>query len=226
MYRSDKMLRLKELRKKKGLSQQQLADILGVTQATLSGWENGKYEIDHTGLSKCADFFHISVDYLLGRTSSLGLPHMRPNTYGLRGVWAGSLGMYMSILRNKGNRKIGAAELSRLTGIEYNRMEKIIFSPSISTIDLSADEIKKISDVFGITEDMFQDFFIPEERLHEFRLGSPVLNEEGMNKVNEYIEVLSESKKYTEQREEIADDIEAEIANDLKKHTANNISAK
>lgn len=63
------MLRLKELRKGKGLNQQQLAKLLGVTQATLSGWENEKYEMDNISLVKCAKIFNVTVDYLLGRVS-------------------------------------------------------------------------------------------------------------------------------------------------------------
>ena len=54
------MFRLKEIRKKKSMSQQELADYLGVTQATLSGWENEKYEIDNASLLKCADYFQIN----------------------------------------------------------------------------------------------------------------------------------------------------------------------
>lgn len=61
------MLRLKEIRKKNGFSQQQLAQLLGVTQATLSGWENEKYEIDNSSLLKCSDIFNVSVDELLGK---------------------------------------------------------------------------------------------------------------------------------------------------------------
>lgn len=59
------MLKLKELRKKSGLSQQELAQKLDVTQATLSGWENEKYEIDNASLLKCASIFNVSVDYIL-----------------------------------------------------------------------------------------------------------------------------------------------------------------
>lgn len=61
------MLRLKEIRKKNGLSQQLLAQQLGVTQATLSGWENEKFEIDNKSLLKCSEIFNVSVDYLLGK---------------------------------------------------------------------------------------------------------------------------------------------------------------
>ena len=59
------MLRLKELRKQNRLTQQQLAEMLGVTQAALSGWENEKFGIDNGSLLKCA------IDYLLGRQEQL-----------------------------------------------------------------------------------------------------------------------------------------------------------
>lgn len=62
------MFKLRELRKANRLTQQQLAKYLNVTQATLSGWENEKFEIDNTNLLKCAKYFNVSVDYLLGRT--------------------------------------------------------------------------------------------------------------------------------------------------------------
>lgn len=62
------MLRLKKLRKEKGVSQQTLAGILKVTQATISGWESEKFEVDNASLFRLADYFNVSVDYLLGRT--------------------------------------------------------------------------------------------------------------------------------------------------------------
>lgn len=65
------MLRLKELRKQNKLTQQQLAEMLGVTQAALSGWENEKFEIDNSSLLKCAKIFDVSIDYLLGRQEQL-----------------------------------------------------------------------------------------------------------------------------------------------------------
>ena len=61
------MLRLKELRKQNKLTQQQLAEMLGVTQAALSGWENEQFGIDNGSLLKCAKIFDVSIDYLLGR---------------------------------------------------------------------------------------------------------------------------------------------------------------
>lgn len=64
------MLRLRALRKERGISQTILAQKFGITQATLSGWENEKYEIDNANIIKLADYFDCSVDYLLGITNS------------------------------------------------------------------------------------------------------------------------------------------------------------
>lgn len=68
------MPRLSELRKQKGLKQGDLAAFLGIAQSTLSGWENGKFEIDDKNKIKLADFFGVSVDYLLGREVSANSP--------------------------------------------------------------------------------------------------------------------------------------------------------
>lgn len=64
------MVRIKEFRKLKHLSQQELSSYLGVTQATLSGWENGKYEMDHRTLIRCAELLGVTVDALLGNDNS------------------------------------------------------------------------------------------------------------------------------------------------------------
>lgn len=61
------MNRLKELRTGKGLSQVEMAQKFCVSQGTYSLWENDKVKIDNESLSKLADFFGVSVDYLLGR---------------------------------------------------------------------------------------------------------------------------------------------------------------
>lgn len=55
-------------RLKKELNQTELAKILNVSKQTVSNWENGNRIPDTLTLSKLADFFSCSVDYLLGRT--------------------------------------------------------------------------------------------------------------------------------------------------------------
>ena len=60
------MNRLKELRQEQKLSQKEIAQILKVGQTTYSGWETGKFEIDFKNLKKLAEFYNVSIDYILG----------------------------------------------------------------------------------------------------------------------------------------------------------------
>ena len=64
------MNRLKELRKKKGLTQTEVAKFIGISQNNYSYWENGKVKIDNATLLRLADFFGVSVDYLLGHETT------------------------------------------------------------------------------------------------------------------------------------------------------------
>lgn len=64
--------RLKYLRKSKGLSQVEMARRFGVGQSTVSSWEQNGKEPDHERLKDLADFFQVSLDYLLGRERQLG----------------------------------------------------------------------------------------------------------------------------------------------------------
>ena len=61
------MNNLKTLRKGKGLTQTDVARYIGISQNNYSYWENGKVKIDNDSLQKLADFFGVTVDYILGR---------------------------------------------------------------------------------------------------------------------------------------------------------------
>ncbi len=61
---------MKMLRRESGLRQKEAADKLGVAQALLSHYENGKRECGLDFLVAAADFYGVSVDFILGRTSS------------------------------------------------------------------------------------------------------------------------------------------------------------
>ena len=63
------VFRLKELRKKKRISQLKLALDLDMNQNTISRYENLEREADYETLIKFADYFGVSLDYLLGRTN-------------------------------------------------------------------------------------------------------------------------------------------------------------
>lgn len=64
------MKRLKQLREKAGISQSKLADDLSLRQNDISRYETGAREPDHKTLLALADYFDVSVDYLLERTTS------------------------------------------------------------------------------------------------------------------------------------------------------------
>ncbi len=61
-------MRLKQLRKAKGLSQQRLATDLNTNQNTISRYETGERQPSIDELIRIADYFNVSVDYLLERT--------------------------------------------------------------------------------------------------------------------------------------------------------------
>ncbi len=57
--------RIKELRNKKGILQQELADALTVSKSTVGMWETNKREPDLETVKEIAIYFHVSVDYLI-----------------------------------------------------------------------------------------------------------------------------------------------------------------
>ena len=63
-------MRLKYLRKKRGISQLKLAMDLSMSQNSISRYENGVREADYESLIKFADYFDVSIDYLLERTDN------------------------------------------------------------------------------------------------------------------------------------------------------------
>ena len=59
--------RLRDLREDRDMSQKQISAILGINQRVYSTYETGKRDIPLNHLITLTDFYHITVDYLLGR---------------------------------------------------------------------------------------------------------------------------------------------------------------
>ena len=59
---------LKLLRQEFGVSQQRLAEAIGVSQQSINQYENHNVEPDISVLSKLADYFDTSIDFVVGRT--------------------------------------------------------------------------------------------------------------------------------------------------------------
>ena len=64
------IIKLKELRKKRKISQLKLAMDLGMNQNSISRYETGERQADYETLITFADYFNVSIDYLLGRTDN------------------------------------------------------------------------------------------------------------------------------------------------------------
>ena len=64
------MNRIKTLRLKQKLKQEELSKIINVSQASLSGYESGRYEPDYKTLLNLAAFFNVTTDYLLGNDNA------------------------------------------------------------------------------------------------------------------------------------------------------------
>jgi len=64
--------RLKMEREKRGWKQDHLADLIGVTNGAISGYERNYREPDFETLTKLAEIFNVSTDYLLGKEPIIG----------------------------------------------------------------------------------------------------------------------------------------------------------
>lgn len=65
------MDKLKQLREERNISQSQLGEIIGAARSTICQYEAGKREPDLETLIKLADYFQVSVDYLIGHDNAI-----------------------------------------------------------------------------------------------------------------------------------------------------------
>ena len=77
MAQFDKILKL--LRTEKNMSQQELADALGISKSAVNMYERGERQPNFEILESIADYFNVDIDYLLGRTNKT-TKIINPNT--------------------------------------------------------------------------------------------------------------------------------------------------
>ncbi len=77
--------RLKKIRKEKGVSQSDVAEILGISRQAYNHYETGRRDPSNESLNTLANYFSVSVDYLLGRTPAPNVtePEQRIEAYDL-----------------------------------------------------------------------------------------------------------------------------------------------
>jgi len=91
---------LKRLRREYGVSQQLLADVLGISQQSVNQYENHATEPDLAVLSQMADYFNTSIDFIAGRTDERRADEQLP-TLGLSAEEAKLLSQYRSLKPNE-----------------------------------------------------------------------------------------------------------------------------
>ena len=133
------MNKINSLRQEKNLTLKELADILGVSEATVSRWENGKSEIRGKNLKKLSDFFDVSESYLLGYIERPSLPNR------------------LRELRKE--KKISIEQLSTKVGIDESRiaaLESKVEFENIEKNDAYYSDVKKLADFFNTTIDYLE----------------------------------------------------------------------
>ena len=121
--------RLKELRKKKGLTQKDLAEIIDVNRVTYTNWENGKRTPEPVKIVELATALDTTVDYLLGKTNV--------NYFEQANI------LLNELENNSNKRELSNEELERLLTIREEMMKNIdtIFSIGQKKFNMSDEEV-------------------------------------------------------------------------------------
>ncbi|EGO2664776.1 helix-turn-helix domain-containing protein [Enterococcus gallinarum] len=121
--------RLKELRKKKGLTQKDLAEIIDVNRVTYTNWENGKRTPEPVKIVELATALDTTVDYLLGKTNV--------NYFEQANI------LLNELENNSNKRELSNEELERILTIREEMMKNIdtIFSIGQKKFNMSDEEI-------------------------------------------------------------------------------------
>ena len=70
--------RIRDLRKKRGMTMKELGQIVGLAESTISQYETGKRQPDNETLLKLGEFFNVSVGYILGADNEVPIPNILP----------------------------------------------------------------------------------------------------------------------------------------------------
>ncbi|QIW54268.1 helix-turn-helix domain-containing protein [Lactococcus raffinolactis] len=154
------MNKINSLRQEKNLTLKELADILGVSEATVSRWENGKSDIRGKNLKKLSDFFDVSESYLLGYIERPSLPNR------------------LRELRKE--KKISIEQLSTKVGIDEGRIIALESREDFQNIkknDAYYSDVKKLADFFNTTIDYLEGRVGYKEDIFYTDLASAIFSE-------------------------------------------------
>ncbi|WP_438058824.1 helix-turn-helix transcriptional regulator [Streptococcus ruminicola] len=157
------MNRLKELRKEKKLTQQELADYMQVTRRGYQKWENGESQIKPDKADKLATFFGVSTGYLLG--------------FNIDEVSEGEIEFHNSILNNI-EKELYIRFLDFLTSANLtltNKQIKAFFNQLVSMSDINDSyrrlekDTNNLNILFSISDNYIPNKKIGDILFHEYQ---------------------------------------------------------
>lgn len=198
---------ISRLRTEKGLSQRDLADLLGVSNGAIGMWETGKRQPDLDTVKKIASFFGISIDYLMGNPqSSIDYSNYQMDTSEF------ALDFKMRIRDLMAEQKISEDAFAERAGFNREETDSYLYGnriPSIedlikiaSALNVSSDYLLDISKRKKITTEeelLLQSFNRCDDECKKYLLAKAgVLCVEGISAVaaGEYGRYADEEKKF------------------------------
>ena len=113
--------RLKQLRAEKGMTQVQLAQMLGVSKGTVAMWETSKRKPSFEILSKLSDIFDRRMDYILGYSDDASSPQPPEEELDQLGFWAAEDSMHETIMQYLRLDEYGKQAVEAIILAEFDR---------------------------------------------------------------------------------------------------------
>ena len=113
--------RLKQLRSEKGMTQVQLAQMLGVSKGTVAMWETSKRKPSFEILSKLSDIFDRRMDYILGYSDDASSPQPSEEELDQLGIWAAEDSMRETIMQYLRLDEYGKQAVEAIIRAEFER---------------------------------------------------------------------------------------------------------
>ena len=113
--------RLKQLRTEQGMTQVQLAQMLGVSKGTVAMWETSKRKPNFEILSKLSDIFDRRMDYILGYSDDASSPQPTEEELDQLGSWAAEDSMRETVMQYLRLDEYGKQAVEAIILAEFDR---------------------------------------------------------------------------------------------------------
>lgn len=183
---------LKKLRTEKGLSQKELTDRLTINRSTYARYETSSTQPDFETLSKLADFYDVTVDYLLGRTHE--------KIYSYEDV------IQHKLMKFRQDKKLTNGDIASKLGIpreEYSQIEyegiipKDLLEPIAEILGISIADLKSPFTYYEIKERQKDETefqaFANDPSLQKWYKDLPKNREEDLQRLRKMWEILKDS---------------------------------